>query len=58
MLLILANKSLIKIIPNLGLRNIHLVIVGGESGPKARTMKKKWVLDIKDQCIEAGATFY
>jgi len=34
---------------DLNLHNIDRVIVGGESGPKARPMKKEWALDIKDQ---------
>jgi protein gp37 len=34
------------------------VIVGGESGPKARPMKKDWVLDIKDQCDKADVKFF
>jgi len=34
------------------------VIVGGESGPKARPMKKEWVLDIKEQCEKAGVKFF
>ena len=67
MLLILANELLMKIILNLGLRNINRVVGGGESGPKARPMKEEWVLDIsersrilagKDQCIEAEVPFF
>jgi protein gp37 len=30
--------------------NIHWVIVGGESGSKARKMKKSWVENIQKQC--------
>ena len=30
------------------------VIVGGESGPKARPMHPQWVRDIRDQCEAAG----
>jgi protein gp37 len=40
------------------LKNIHWVIVGGESGPKSRPLKAEWVLDIKDQCIGAGVPFF
>lgn len=36
--------------PNL--TDIDWVIVGGESGPKAREMKPEWVRSIRDQCIE------
>ena len=38
--------------------NIRWVFVGGESGPKARPMKDEWILDIKDQCKEAGVPFF
>lgn len=33
------------------------VIVGGESGPKARPMPPRWVRDIRDQCVSAGTPF-
>ena len=33
------------------------VIVGGESGPKARPMHPAWVRSIRDQCVEAGVPF-
>ncbi len=35
---------------DLPLHNIDWVIVGGESGPKARPMDPDWVRDIRDQC--------
>ena len=34
------------------------VIVGGESGPRARPMHPKWARDIRDQCNEAGVAFH
>ena len=34
------------------------VIVGGESGPKARPMHPDWVRSIKDQCIAANVPFF
>jgi protein gp37 len=42
----------------LDLRGIDWVIVGGESGPGARPMETAWVLDIRDQCQEAGIAFF
>ena len=42
----------------LRLKNIQWVIVGGESGPKARPMKEEWVLNIKEQCKESGVPFF
>jgi len=43
---------------NLPLQGIHWVIVGGESGPGARPLKKEWVLSIKEQCGHAGVPFF
>lgn len=42
----------------LNLEGIHWVIVGGESGPHARPMRKEWVLDIRDQCLRMGVPFF
>ncbi len=43
---------------HLDLSSIDWVIVGGESGPGAREMKKEWVMQIKEQCIEQNTPFY
>ncbi len=40
------------------LRRIHWVIVGGESGPKARPMTPQWARDLRDQCIGAQVPFF
>jgi protein gp37 len=37
---------------------IDWVIVGGESGHKARPMHPDWVRSIRDQCQEAGVPFF
>lgn len=42
----------------LNLRGIDWVIVGGESGPGARPMDPAWVIEIRDQCLEAGVPFF
>jgi hypothetical protein len=34
------------------------IIVGGESGPKARPMHAQWARDIRDQCKAAGVAFF
>lgn len=36
---------------------IDWVVVGGESGPKARPMHPSWVRSMRDQCSEAGVPF-
>ena len=33
------------------------VIVGGESGPRARPMHPDWVRSLRDQCVAAGVAF-
>lgn len=40
------------------LAGIHWAIVGGESGPRARPMDKKWVRDIRRQCREQNVAFF
>ncbi len=42
----------------LDLSKIDWVIVGGESGPEARSLKQEWVVSIRDQCKEASVAFF
>ena len=42
----------------LNLRGIHWVIVGGESGPKARPMDPRRVRDICDDCVAKKVPFF
>ena len=51
-------EPLIGPLPNLDLDGIDWVIVGGESGAKARPIKKEWVEDIQRQCAESGTAFF
>lgn len=49
--------------PLLGPLNVHLtginwVIVGGESGHRARPMRPEWARSIRDQCEAAGVPFF
>jgi protein gp37 len=37
---------------------IDWVIVGGESGPKARPVDEKWVRDLRDECVAHGVDFF
>jgi protein gp37 len=39
-------------------RPISQVIVGGESGAKARPMRVEWALDLLNQCRKAGVPFF
>jgi len=54
----LSLEPLLGPINNINLQGIDWVIVGGESGPGARPMEEKWVLDIKEQCLYAGVKFF
>ncbi len=54
----LSLEPLIGALPDLDLEGIDWVIVGGESGPGARPVKKEWVLDIRHQCRKAGVAFF
>lgn len=54
----LSVEPLLSDIPNLDLAGIDWVIVGGESGPRARPMKEEWVLSIKAQCEEQSVPFF
>ena len=51
-------EPLLGSLPKLNLAGIDWVIVGGESGPKARPMKEEWVLEIKEQCHEQNVPFF
>lgn len=54
----LSLEPLLGPLPSLDLRGIDWVIVGGESGPGARPISEQWVLEIKNQCVEAGVAFF
>jgi len=54
----LSLEPLLGPLPSLDMDNIDWVIVGGESGPGARIMKKEWVIEIKEQCREQNVPFF
>ena len=54
----LSLEPLIGPLQALALDGIHWVIVGGESGPKARPMRKEWVKEILRQCRAARVPFF
>lgn len=54
----LSLEPLLGPIPSLNLDGIDWVIVGGESGPKARPMDMSWVADIRDQCLASQVPFF
>ena len=40
------------------LAGISWVILGGESGPKARPMRQEWALSVRDQCVRQVVPFF
>ncbi len=56
--LFLSIEPLLEDLGRIDLTNINWVIVGGESGPKARPMLKEWVLNIKKQCEKHNIAFF
>lgn len=54
----LSCEPLLGPLDSLNLDGIHWVIVGGESGPKARPMEEAWALSIRDQCKTQGVSFF
>lgn len=51
-------EPLLAPVDRLDLTGIDWVIVGGESGPRARPMDKSWVINIRNQCVRAGVAFF
>ena len=54
----LSAEPLLEDLGIMNLTNIHWVIVGGESGPKARPMKEEWVDNIQEQCDSYDSAFF
>lgn len=51
-------EPLLGSLPDLQLSAIDWVIVGGESGSRARPMELSWAQSIRDQCVHAGVPFF
>jgi len=54
----LSIEPLLEDVGALNLSGISWVIVGGESGPRARPMKPEWARSVRDQCDVAGVPFF
>ncbi|WP_169784130.1 phage Gp37/Gp68 family protein [Campylobacter curvus] len=54
----LSCEPLINDLGELNLSGIDWVVAGGESGAKARAMKKQWALNLKSECDRQGVAFY
>lgn len=51
-------EPLLEDLGELDLHGINWVIVGGESGPRARPIREQWVLSLRDQCLAADIPFF
>jgi protein gp37 len=54
----LSIEPLLEDLGEINLSGITWVIVGGESGPGARPMKREWVISIRKQCRMQGVPFF
>jgi len=54
----ISAEPLLEDLGEINLTGIHWMIVGGESGPKARPMKAEWVDNIHRQCKRSGTAFF
>lgn len=54
----LSVEPLLEDVGVLDLRDIHWVIVGGESGRRARPMQERWVASIQAQCEAQNVQFF
>ncbi len=54
----LSCEPLIGSLAGINLREIHWVIVGGESGPHSRSMKIEWVREIFQSCRKQKVPFF
>lgn len=54
----LSVEPLLEDLGAMNLKDIHWVIVGGESGHKARPMLHEWAVNVQQQSEKAGAAFF
>lgn len=51
-------EPLLEDLGKVDLRGVHWIIVGGESGPKARPFRKEWAQSLRKQAAEADVPFF
>jgi len=51
-------EPLLEDMGEIDLEGIGQCIVGGETGPGARPIKRRWIREIRDQCVSAGIPFF
>ena len=50
-------EPLLEDLGELDLSGVDWVMVGGETGPAARPMRREWVMGVRDQAVAAGVPF-
>ena len=54
----LSIEPLLGSVRDIDIEEISWVIVGGESGPNARPMKREWAIEVRDLCGQKGIPFF
>ena len=54
----LSIEPLLGSVRDIDIEGISWVIVGGESGPNARPMKREWAIEVRDLCERKGIPFF
>ena len=54
----LSIEPLLGPVGDIDIEGISWVIVGGESGPNARPMKREWAIEVRDLCKRKGIPFF
>ena len=54
----LSIEPLLGPVGDIDIKGISWVIVGGESGPNARPMKREWAIEVRDLCKKKGIPFF
>lgn len=54
----LSIEPLLGPLGKLDMKGLDWIIVGGESGPYARPIKEKWVVEIRNQCVQSDTPFF
>ena len=54
----ISAEPLLGPLDSLDLSNIDWLIAGGESGPRHRRIDPRWVLDLRNRCVDAEVAFF
>jgi protein gp37 len=54
----ISAEPLLGPLDRLDLTDIDWLIAGGESGPRHRPVREKWLLDLRDRCLNEGVAYF